>query len=351
MIVDVLRMATVTEVRRERRLPFPGNILVSLGDPVKPEDVVAEASIPSKVITLDIAAGLSVPISECSACMIRSVGEDVAEGDILAQCEGALPRLVRTPISGKIIEFREGKLVLAAGETKVHVLAGMAGNVVDLVGDTGVIIMAQGRIIQGVWGNGHIGAGKIRVVEDSWGTPLTLEMLDNATEASILCAGVCLDASVLTHLPAAEISGLVLGVLAPHLIAIAAGLPFPVMVLQGFGDLPADLSVRNFFQSSVGLDASLNACVPDLYEGWTPEIIIPQDADEIQPMMAYRENLADGQQVRILSGPALGQQGEIIELSEGKKQIENGLAVFAATIRLRDGKIVSVPQQNLAIIG
>lgn len=351
MIVDVLRMATDTEVRRERRLPFPGNILVSLGAPVKPEDVVAEASIPSKVITLDIAAGLGVPVSESNACMIRSIGEDVTEGDILAQCDSTLPRFVRTPINGKIIECREGKVVLATGETKFRVCAGMAGNVADLVGDTGVIIMAHGRIIQGVWGNGHIGSGKIRVVEDSWGTPLNAEMLDMATEPSLVCAGVCLDASALTHLAAAEISGLVLGVLAPQLITIAAELPFPVMVLQGFGDMLADLSVRNFFQSSVGLDASLNACLPDLFEGCTPEIVIPNDVENVEPIMAYRENLADGQLVRVLSGPALGQQGEIIELPEEQKLFESGLKLFAATLRLRDGRIVTVPQQNLAIIG
>jgi len=251
MIVDVFRMASGVEIRRERRLPLRGSITVNLGDPVTPDDVVAEASIPSQVLTLDIARGLGIPVSETAACMIREIGEDVTEGDVIAQCDSAFPRFVRAPVDGKLIECRDGKVVVATGETTVCVRAGMTGKVADLIPEIGVIISAQGRLIQGIWGNGRFGAGNLKVVDESWESSLNMDMLELTSEPLILCAGVCLEESVLTHLAATGLSGLVLCSLAPQLTSMVVELPFPVIVIQGFGDLPADLSVRNFFQSSV----------------------------------------------------------------------------------------------------
>ena len=351
MIADVLRMAPFLEIQRTRRLPFPGNLLVNVGERVNPEDVLAEASILSDVLTLDIARGLGVSDAEAATCLVRELGAVLTEGDIIAQCEGSIPRLVRAPVSGKLIESYQGKAVIATGETSIRIQAGMIGTVEALIPEIGVTLRTTGRLIQGVWGNGRIGSGEIKVREVSLEESSDGNTPDLAGETSILYVDRCLSASDWDDLVAMAPAGLVLGALAPGLIPSAFDLPFPVVVLHGFGNLLPDPAVKNFFQSSSGLRASLNAWMTDIYTGCRPEVIIPQDLGEPALEMGFKAMLGVGARVRVLSGAAMGVAGDVVELSATEKQFESGIAFYSASVRLPNGEMVTVPQQNLLLIG
>jgi hypothetical protein len=49
MLVDVCRASLLREIRRERRLPVPGDVLVNEGQKVEPLDVIAEAELPDQI--------------------------------------------------------------------------------------------------------------------------------------------------------------------------------------------------------------------------------------------------------------------------------------------------------------
>ena len=53
-MVKVLQASPHTIIQRIRRLPLAGRVLVAMGDPVRPTDVIAEAVLPAGVLTLDV---------------------------------------------------------------------------------------------------------------------------------------------------------------------------------------------------------------------------------------------------------------------------------------------------------
>jgi hypothetical protein len=55
-----LRVTARTVVRRERRLPLKGHVLVQAGDPVGPHDVVARTELPGNVQTVNLASRLGL---------------------------------------------------------------------------------------------------------------------------------------------------------------------------------------------------------------------------------------------------------------------------------------------------
>ena len=351
MIADVLRMASVLNIRRTRQLPFPGQVFVSLGQDVSPEDVVAEALIPNGVLMLDIARGLSVSPSDALTFLVRDVGENLQQGDVIAENHGAFPRLVRMPVDAKFVEFHQGRAVLATENTPFSIKAGLFGSVEEVIPEHGVIISTRGSLVQGLWGNGQIGAGTLSVVDIPGTNVLDSSLLDTLVDDGLIFARLCLHADMLSMFEEKGCKGLVLGALAPELVPLAMNLSVPVVVLQGFGDLPPDPTMMAMFESHGGKMASINALETDPLSGHRPEVIISQVEGEPELELGFRSKLAVDQHVRVLTGKAKGQPGVVIELSSTPDRCESGLMVHLAVIRLQDGESISVPCQNLVILG
>jgi hypothetical protein len=55
--------------------------------------------------------------------------------------------------------------------------------------------------------------------------------------------------------------------------------------------------------------------------------------------------------VRINRAPFIGQTARIVDLPESPVQIENGLRVLSAQVRLQGGQTVLVPMANLEYLG
>lgn len=350
MIVDVVQIAKDIEIRRIRRLPVSGRVLVKNGEPVHPQDVIAEALIPGNVLMLDIARGLGLPPEEVKTCLMREAGEELKEGDVIAQCEGAFPRLVRAPVEGVLLDIHKGEAALATGHSKIELHAGMIGEVEVVIAGYGATLSARGSLLQGMWGNGKMGEGVIVVPESPLETPIRASSLRKLESGQMMAGGVCLHAEVLTACESAGISGLILGALAPELVPMAAALPFPVIVLQGFGALLPDPNILECLQDRSGDTAAINAQAVDIFKGERPEVIIPHDTETPSPALGFREGLKVGQRVRVMSGTAMGQSGTLIELTDTTTPLESGLASIAALVQLTSGETVSVPAHNLVIV-
>jgi hypothetical protein len=55
--------------------------------------------------------------------------------------------------------------------------------------------------------------------------------------------------------------------------------------------------------------------------------------------------------VRINRAPYAGQTARIVDLPDSPVQIENGLRVLSAQVKLQDGREVLVPMANLEALG
>ena len=59
-----LRVSPATTIRKERRLPIAGQVLVEQGADVKADDVVARAELPGDVATANVVSRLGVSAGE-----------------------------------------------------------------------------------------------------------------------------------------------------------------------------------------------------------------------------------------------------------------------------------------------
>lgn len=351
MIVDVLQTASFTEIERVRKLPFPGQVLVEKGMEVCPSDVVAEAQVPNAIMMLDIARGLALSPEETKACLIREVDDILEEGDVIAQCGNTLPRLFRAPVDGKIISYHQGQMVLATGTSKITITANMIGSVKEIIPEYGVILSSRGSVIQAYWGNGLSGSGVLKVLEASLDRPITISMLGDMAQDQIIAGGACLDGDVLDACFENQISGLILSTLSTDLIEKVNKLPFPVIVLHGFGEHTLAQDIFGIFKSHSEARISLNACPVDYFDGERPEVIIPKDEGTITRELGFRKTLEVGDRVRLISGKTINQLGKVVELLEEGQIFENGVIMPAAIVKLQSLEKVKVSQLNLVVVG
>jgi hypothetical protein len=321
-------------------------VLVSLGDAVRPEDTLAEATLPAGVITLDIARGLGVSIEEADTCALRVPGDRLKEGDLIAQCEGALTRLVRSPADGVLMDISRGKVLLTTGIQSLTIQARMIGLVEDIFPEYGVHLRVEGSLVQGEWGNGRMGEGTLQLLEDT--TPEGEER--SITPSSVLAMKTLTDSVWFDLAVEHGFSGLVTGWLSFDLRAMAAASEVPVLVLSGFGEGQMDQITWDLLSSKAGETCSINASPTNLFLGQRPELIIPAEGKKPEDALGFQAGLAVGQWVRILAGAARGQGGKVVSLEE-PLMFESGLTFPAATIDLMDGKQVQVPHQDLVILG
>lgn len=345
-----LNRQAVTEIYRERKLPFAGQVLVELGQSVHPEDRVAEAELPGEIFSLDIARGLGVDPSDVLSCLVRDLGEELAEDDVIAECDIGLPRLMRVPRAGKLLACRDGVAFIAAGKKTVGVQAGMIGVVSTILPERGVILKAQGSLIQAVWGNGRVGAGILRVQTAALSESISTNELKKFDKGQVIAAATITDESELTAIVEKEPTGLILGSIMPSLIAQAQALPFPIVLLGGFGKLPPDHQAFDILQEGNGEVVCINGSQPDILEGEWPEVILPNAAGEIKAPLPFQAELRIGQRVQALSGIGLGGVFTVSELPDEMITLESGLACKLAILHSEEGESVSIPRDNLLIL-
>jgi hypothetical protein len=73
------------KLQRDRILPYPGEILVKIGDEVVSDDVVAKLDyVPGKVYKVPVASNLSLQYDKLASAVVVEEGQHVQKGDILA---------------------------------------------------------------------------------------------------------------------------------------------------------------------------------------------------------------------------------------------------------------------------
>jgi len=346
MTIRTLTVAGTVLIERERRLPFPGKVLVGLGENVHPEDIIATGRIPSRLQVLDIAKALGVEPSQANACLVREVNEPLDQGDVIAQCEGVVTRLVRMPVNGQLVACDQGLVYLSTNAVTTNLQAGMIGKVQEITPGIGVVISVVGSLLQGVWGNGQVGCGIMQVID-----PREDAVVDTSVKGHILALGSCCMKEALVEYTEKGVTGLILGSSSPELVPFFESLPFPVIVMQGFGELPVDSIRFQLLESRSGLVSCINACAGGPFSGDLPEVVIPQPEGEYEDQQDFQE-LAIGQLVQVNSGNHRGKSGIVKELPEALIRFPSGLELPSAIVHLvSDDEIITTPRRNLLVIG
>ncbi len=346
----VTHVIPLTSIRRERVLPVPGTVTVRVNEKVNAAQVVAEAEPVSKHYFLDLARGLGVRENQVSKYLARHEGDRLDEGEVLAGPVGLTRRTVRAPADGRIIAISRGRLLFEARGDLLELRAGFPGVVVATDGVNTVSIQTTGTLIQGVWGNGRQDYGVMRIVGENPADRFKTDQIDVNLRGAVLVAGICDDPKPLYQATELAVRGVIVGGLSSSLIPVVQRLPYPVVVLEGFGVRPINPITYSLLNSNVGREVALEAEPARPYERGRPEIIIPHSVSRDMSRPDEVIQLTTGLRVRVLRSPYEGEVGTVTLILDRPSVYPSGVSAFSAKVELEGIGTVAVPVANLEIL-
>jgi hypothetical protein len=340
----------MSRIRRNRSLPIKGSVFVRGGQPVTANQVIAEAKLDAQYMTIDLARGLSVSSAEVQGLLMRETGHLVDKGSLIARGRGISPREVRAPEAGTLVAISGGQALLEISSQPFQLRAGIPGVIAEVQADLGCIIEMTGAWVQGVWGNGHIGSGRLIIYGEKPNGRLNAKDFAPDERGRVVLAGICDDRKALEAGARNEINGLIVGSMSTRIRPIASRMPYPVIVLDGFGEIPMNRAAFDLLSTSAERDTSVNAEPYDPIKGTRPEVFLPLQGGA-GPIPLDLETFKVGQRVRVVKAPHIGEMARITGLPERMVRFPSGLRAPGAQLELPNGDTTLVPLANIEVIG
>ncbi len=350
-LAPVHHILPLTTIVRERVLPVKGRVLARLNQRVSPTDVVAEATWFREHVFLDASRILSLSPEAADKLIRCKVNDRLAAGAVIASGRGLMPKIVKTPVEGRVVAAGGGQILIESGESRMELRAGISGNVINIIPDRGVVIQTAGALVQGVWGNGRVDTGVMINLAEKPDAALTANRMDVSMRGSVIVAGQVRDAETLQAAAELPVRGLILASMYPSLLTTARSVRYPIVLTDGFGMMPMNSAAYKLITTNVKREATLNAEAFDRYSGVRPEVIIPLPISSEPVPPVDEETFAAGQTVRLRRPPAVGMIGTIASLRSGLTTFPSGMRAAAADVKLENGEQVLVPLVNLEVVG
>ncbi len=349
MLAPVTHVTALARIRRRRMLPVPGVVKVRAGQTVAATDVVAEAIAAPEYAVLDIARILGVAPEKAKQFLQRQVGDTLARGDLVAK--RGMGREALSTADGRIAAISNGQVLIEVRSKPLQLQAGMPGVVAEVTADYGVTIESVGAWVQGVWGNGLINSGALAVLAEGPDDRFTTDKLDPSQRGTVMLGGYCADRKTLENAVELQLRGLILGSLATALIPLAKRMPYPILVLEGFGKLPINAVAFKLLSTNAGREISVDAEPFDRFTGERPEAVIGLPSGGSPPIPLDLEIFRVGQRVRLNKAPRASAAGVIKSLPAGLERFPSGLRAPAAEVEVEGNETLMVPLANIDVIG
>lgn len=346
----VKHVSPLNAIRRERKLPVPGTVMVRVNEKVQAADVLAEAEVRPRHVFIDVARALGVPPREVTRHMACERGDRVEGGDILAGPVGLPRRMVRAPADGRVVEISQGRVLFQQSGRMVSLQAGFPGTVISTDGVRTVVLETTGALVQASWGNGREDFGVMRMIGETAAERLQTDKLDVNLRGAVLIAGICQHPGPLQQAHELAVHGIILGSASSDLIPLMRRMPFPILVLEGFGEVPINPTSFNMLSTNIGREVCLNAKNTRAYESQCPEVIIPLPATTDVDLPDDVFPLKPGIRVRLLRAPYFGESGIVREILDRAVQFPSGILARSVKVELSSGGTVTVPMANLEVI-
>lgn len=337
-------------VRLERLLPFPGEVLVEPGQRVEPMDVVGRAHIPSRIRILHVAQRLSIAEEDLQKYLLKGPGERVEEGEVIAVV-GRWPfrRLYRAPAEGRIVNEAHGRLLLEVSPSTYELRAYLKGVVTQVVSSRGVAIETSGAIMEGAWAIGGDAFGVLKILGQAPEGRLVPEVIDMGYHGAIVVVESWATKEGLGKAGETGVRGVILGSLPSSLVGFLSSLSFPVMIMEGFGEISISRPLFSLFQQHAGREACMTSGLPYGVRLLRPQVIIPFLRGE-EALREESPALKEGTLVRLVREPYLGKVGYVASLPPERRKVEWGVEVEGVEVDLEEGERVFVPLANLELL-
>lgn len=349
-----------TLVQRERRLPVKGEVLVSEGQPVQPDTIIARAFLPGELVPVRVAELLGVPPLEAAAKLLARPGQQVQEGERLAEARflwGLIRSEVRAPVAGAIEYWSDvtGHLGIRLPAQPVTVSAFIGGRIEQTLAGEGAVVSAVAAVIQGVIGVGPEAHGPVRLLAG-------YDDLDATCRGALVVFTGCADGRFLARCTEVGVSGLLAasvtdadlaGFLGRQLSVAVTGdeeLPYPLVLTEGFGDIGMSQRALAVARAVEGRVGSLSARTQIRAGAVRPELLVPVE-QPAETRGAVSSQLAVGTPVRLIRPPNFGRLGTVSALPGKPQPIATGAVVPVVEVQLATGGRVSVPRANVEVVG
>lgn len=366
-----LRVTPWTLIRKERRLPLSGEVLVQQGDRVEAEQIVARTELPGNVQPIKAASILGQHQSDLLEYMLKKEGQGVAKGEIMATAKsffGLFKSHCHSPCDGTVesISTVTGQVIIREPPIPVQVDAYVDGQVAEVIPNEGVIVETQGAFIQGIFGIGGEAFGIIRMAVQSPEEELTEEHLTGDVAGTVLVGGSLIRKDTLRKAADKGVRAVVVGGLdAADLqefmgydlgVAITGSEQFGItlVVTEGFGEMSMAARTFELLGRHDGRKCSTNGATQIRAGVMRPEIVVsltPEDAGGAAlETFDMTGGLQIGSPVRVIRAPYFGMLGEVTALPPELVEVDSGAKVRILKVRFREGEDVVVPRANVEMI-
>jgi hypothetical protein len=230
-------------------------------------------------------------------------------------------------------------------------LARIPGQVIDINPGIAVTIECIGAWVQAVWGNGQLADGVLQSAGENSNQVLTPDQIDMSQRGAILVAGTCEHKQALELAAQVPIRGLVLGSLSIKLLPTAEKMPYPIVLIEGFGNYPINRVGHELLIEHRGDAATINAQKLNPLSGDRPEVIIPIRDTGKPPQSVPLQRFRLGQTVRVIAGKHRSLTGRIMSLPAGSTYYPSGVHAPGASVELPGKGEVVIPVVNLELLG
>jgi hypothetical protein len=246
---------------------------------------------------------------------------------------------------------RNGTILIEAAPETHELRAHMKGQITNIMPELGVVISTSGALLQGIWGCGGEAEGVLKVLVDHPNKPLRARAIDVSSHGTLIVGGRIPDEKILEKAIEAKVRGIIAGSADADLCPQLEGLPFPVMLTEGFGNLPMSAPVFSMLHSNMGREAMIATATQTRWDVKQPEVIIPlRGEDNLPGSVPEPRPLEPGAQVRIARDPHLGAIGTVVQLPELDQLVESGARLPVAEIEMENNERVFIPLANLEMI-
>lgn len=362
-----LKIKRSLSLRKIRELPISGRVLVGKGDTVDYDTIVAEMELPGEPNIVKANLLLRVDAKDIGNYMLKKVGDEVREGEVIAKyiaLFGLVKRYVTSPIDGMIENIgASGWVTIRTPPVVVDLKAYIPGKVVEVIPDKGVAIETTGSFIQGIFGIGGETHGTLRVLVDSPENVLEADMIKREDKGAVIVGGSYITLDALRKAVEIGVAGVVVGgcdgddltKFLGYEIGIAITgeeeIGLTLIITEGFGRI--NMSPRTFelFKQFEGKNVSMDGETQIRAGVIRPEVIIPHSEMEDR---SSEEELSSGMKpgtpIRIIRNPYFGMLGKVSSLPVELQVTETESSMRVLEVEIEDGRKVTVPRANVEII-
>lgn len=365
-----LKVSDKILITKKRILPLKGDVLVKVGDKVKPDTVVARTLLPGNVEPFNVANVLGIPPEDIMYHMLRKEGERVKQGEVIAKSKsffGLFSSECKSKAEGTVesISSVTGQVLIRGNPIPVEIKAYLDGEVIEVYEREGVAVSTWGSFIQGIFGIGGETQGEICVVTKDNTEILTDKLIDKNCKDKVVVGGSLVTADAIKKAISMGAKGIVVGGFSDKDLRDFLGydlgvaitgseeLGITLVITEGFGQINMAEKTFNLLKSREGQMACINGATQIRAGVIRPEVVIPvrEDVHKKEKKEEFENiGLTVGYPIRVIREPYFGRLGKVSALPPALQKLESESSARVLEVEFEDGTKAIIPRANVEML-